>query len=57
MNWLKQHARHCAAILGASMIATGIFLLIPPSPWILIVLGVLILLGTLVSLIPPEEER
>lgn len=52
MNWIKSHVPHCWATLGAVLVVVGVLLLVPRSPYTLIVIGSGILFITLISILP-----
>ena len=56
INWIKTHRRHTWELVGGVMIAAGVLMLISYSPYTLIVLGVLILIGVFMSLIPDDPR-
>jgi hypothetical protein len=51
MKWIQNNALKIASYTGGGLIATGALMLIPKSPWTLIVIGVLVLFFVFVSLV------
>ena len=42
-TWIKEHPLRTANAFGASVLTSGLLLLIPQSPWSLVVIGVFIM--------------
>ena len=55
MNWIKTHPRAFIALIGAALVAVGLLLMVPRSPWSLVVIGGLLLFGTMVTMMPADR--
>lgn len=50
MNWIKRNPRLAASYVGGSFVVAGILMMLPRSPWTLIVVGCAVLFFTFVSI-------
>ena len=55
-HWIKSHRRHTAAIIALATSLAGFVMLLPKSPWTLIVGGLVMLIIVGISAIPGDYE-
>lgn len=53
-NWIKTHRHHTAAIFSLIVTFSGVLMLIPKSPWSLVIGGIVSLMVVAISAFPPD---
>ena len=53
-NWIKTHRHHTAAIISLLITLSGVVMIIPKSPWTLVIGGLVSLFIVAISACPPD---
>jgi hypothetical protein len=55
MNWIKKNPRKFATYVGTALTGSGLFCLVPWSPWTLVIAGIIILVCVVASYMEPGD--